>query len=515
MRVAVAVAAARVPAWQRDTIDALRALPGIELAVVDVPDAPRAAAGGFEVRLAGFALETEPVAAGGVLTGHDVVVNFTARALHTDAPHGVWSLRLGERDDATLPFACEVTRGDTTVTIALLRANGDELTSVRSGRFPIPLWYPTLLRLALAEAGRWVVTFVAAVRDGIALPNGEVPAAQPAGRPPTRAHLLAALGLRFVVGMREAFFTVDQWNVGFARGGARSLIAGEPLEVEWLPDPPARSFVADPFVVERDGKRVLFLEDFNYVRDRGVIDALELDAENRVVRRTRALELETHVSYPFPIEIDGELYLVPENCAANEVALYRCVEFPARWERERALLPAIDGVDTTLFAHGGRWWAFCTRHSTGPSVALHAFHAPGPRGPWAPHPLNPIVVDAACARPAGAPFVLDGVLYRTGQDCSQTYGGAVTIARVDELSLNAYRETIVRRIAPPPGRFADGFHTISFAGDALVVDGKRTYRDLRNAGRALRALGSRIKRAVQRSQSHRRHAPQAPSETIR
>jgi hypothetical protein len=509
VKVAVAVDAARVPRWQRDAIEALRALDGIEVGIVDIRGA---APNAFEARLGGPALESAPLAADSDgLRDAAVILNFTASALAADAPHGVWSFRLGEAAGGGLPFAREVARGDATVEIALVRRRAGEVALLRSGRFAIPLWFPTLLRLALAEAGRWPATFVAALRDGIELRASSLPApAPPPERGTNRVRLLAALALRFAGGMRDAFFTVDQWNVGFARGGPRALLEGAPLDVTWLPDPPRRSFVADPFVVERAGMRVLFLEDFNYVRDRGVIDALVLDAENRVVRRARALDLPVHLSYPFPVEIDGELYLMPESCGANEVALYRCVAFPDRWERESAVLPGFDGVDTTLFEHEGRWWAFCTRSSSGPSLALHAFHASAPRGPWQPHRLNPIVVDVASARPAGPLFVLDGVLYRTGQDCSRTYGGSIALVRIDELSPDEYRETLVRRIAPPPGRFADGFHTISFAGDTLVVDGKRTYRDIRNIGRALRALRTRIGRALNRSRSHRAPTAQAP-----
>jgi hypothetical protein len=507
VKVAVALGAARVPRWQRDAVAALRAQRGIELAVVDVPNAEAPARGSFEARLGGPALLPAPLAPDTTsLNGHDLVVNLTSRALEADAPHGVWSFQLGETGDTTLPFAREVANGAATAEIALIRRRGAQSDVLRSGRFPVPMWYPTLLRLALAEAGTWPATFAAALRDGAEL-RGERAVPPQTGRPPWRARLLAALGVRFVRGMRDAFFMVDKWNVGFAAGGPRALLDGTVLDVQWLPDPPPRTFVADPFVIVRDGRRVLFLEDFDYDRDRGVIDALELDAQNRVIRRTRALDVGTHLSYPFPLEIDGELYLVPENCAAREVALYRCVAFPDRWEREGALFTAFDGVDTTFFAHGGRAWAFCTRQSTGPSVALHAYHAPGPRGPWEPHPLNPIVIDVAGARPAGPPFVVDGVLYRPGQDCSQTYGGAIAIARIDELTPNTYHETFVRRLAPPPGRFADGFHTVSCVGNLLILDGKRTHYDARNVGRALRALRARITRALQRSRSHRLSEP--------
>lgn len=508
MKVAVAATAAQVPGWQRDAIALLRALAGIEVAVVDVAAAAVRPLRGLDARLAGPALATAPLSPSGQrFDGYDLVVNFTATPIAADARYGVWSYALGEAPSA-LPFAREVASGEPTVDIELRSARGENVSVLRRGRFPIPMWYPTLLRLALGEAGRWPATFVAALRDGIALPSESPAEARPRPRrSPGRLRFLAGLARRAVTGMRDAFFTVDQWNVGFANGDARTLLEGRPLDVRWLPSPPDRSFVADPFVVERDGLRVLFLEDFNYVRERGVIDALVLDANDRVVRRSRALDCAVHLSYPYPLELDGELYLVPESCAAGEVALYRCVAFPERWEREAALLPALDGVDTTIFEHEGRWWAFCTRPATGSNVALHAFHADSPRGAWSPHALNPIVVDVSRARPAGPTFRVDGALYRSGQDCTHTYGGAVVLARIDELTPVAYRESVVRRITAPPGRFPHGLHTISFARDTLVVDGKRTYRDPRNIGRAVRAFRGRFARLLAR----RRGSQKAPA----
>ena len=102
------------------------------------------------------------------------------------------------------------------------------------------------------------------------------------------------------------------------------------------------------------------------------------------------------------------------------------------------------------------------------------------RGPWTPHAQNPVVVDVRCARAAGPPFAVDGALYRPGQDCSATYGGAVVIARIDELDPLRYAETIVSRVeAPRTGPYRDGLHTVSVSGDTIVLDGKRRYRDLR------------------------------------
>jgi hypothetical protein len=506
MKVAVCVASSAIPAWQRATIDALHGVDGVSVRVVHVDGPAWRPPNGADRLIAGSALEPGTVAIDGTdLGGDDVILNLGARELQVDAPHGVWSFRVGESNDGALPFAREFQAGAETLEIALVRRLGDEVAALRVGHFGLTFKYSVSVRMALVEAARWPATFLAALVAGhpLTVLEGDYRPSGPALRSAERVRFYAALGARVCTGVIGALTKVDRWNVGFASGGPRALISDQPLAIRWLPEPRPRSFLADPFVVERDGLRVLFAEDFDYVRDRGVIDALILDEDDRVVRRERALDLPRHVSYPFPLEIDGTLYLIPETSSANEIALYRCLRFPDRWERERALIPALDGVDTTLFEHDGRWWAFCTRASRGSCVALHAYHAASPRGPWHPHALNPIVVDVASARPAGPPFVLDGTLYRLGQDCSRTYGGAVVISRIEELTPATYHESFVKRvILGPTERFHDGIHTVSFCGEMLVVDGKNSYRDLRNVPRGLRALfGKRIRHVVNRTKA--------------
>ncbi|MDB5073609.1 MAG: hypothetical protein JWM87_4720, partial [Candidatus Eremiobacteraeota bacterium] len=309
-----------------------------------------------------------------------------------------------------------------------------------------------------------------------------------------RARFAFALARRLGGYAVEKLFARSEWNVGFARTTAAGLVAGEPLHVRWLPAPAPGTFIADPFVLERDGKRVLFVEDYDEARARGTIVALELDDDDRIVRRETIISTASHLSYPYPIEIDGVPYIVPESSAANEVALYRCTEFPWRWERERATFAPADALDTTLFAHGGRWWALCTFASRGSDFALYAFHADSPLGPWQPHALNPVVEDVTRGRPAGAPFQAGDALYRPGQNCARAYGGALTIARIDELTPHAYRETVVRRVdAHGFERYTDGVHTVGVTSRGLVLDGRRALLDF---GRPLRRLWQRLRRRL-------------------
>lgn len=486
MIVAVAVEGERVAAWQRSCIDALRDARGVDVRVVRTGVPPRRPLHRFARGLGGAALAPSTVVpdAGATLDGAAVILDLTSTgAVDTNAPHGVWSFRLDRSDDAVLPFAREIGQGAATVEIALVSRREGGRETLRSGRFGVGASYRATLRLALLEAARWPSTVLAALAAGVQSPPAFDPPRPPSAAllPPLEAVRFAgALGARAASVLRDRFLEVVEWNVGFVEGGPKTLLNGAPLEIRWLPPPAPTTFIADPFFVERDGLRVVFVEEFDYRRDRGIVDALVLDGNGGIARRFRALDIPTHLSYPYPVEIDGELYLVPENSAGREVALYRCVRFPDRWERARAIMPATDAIDTTLFRHDGRWWALCTRVARGENQALFAYHAASIDGPWTAHAMNPVVVDVTSARPAGQPFTVDGVLYRPGQDCSTSYGCGLTIARVDVLTPSEYRETLVRRIQPSrSSRYRDGIHTVNFNGALGVVDGKVVRYDWR------------------------------------
>jgi hypothetical protein len=479
-------------------IEHLRGVPSVELHIVDDPGSPRRSLPRIASWIYGADLRQEALRAdapSSMLDRADVIIDLSHNLITARPLGGIWRFRLDDSDDISLPFAREFAADSLTVDAVLYRHRNGANEELRRGRFGRAGSYAATVRLTLDEVARWPATCLSA------LLQGALPCEAYVDRPRTKP-LRALARFRFllfapawlVFNFLRSILVVNQWNVGFAHGEARELLTGKPLDVHWLPDPAPHTFLADPFLVERDGIRALFVEGFDYGRERGVIDVIVLDADGMPISRERAIDGRTHLSYPFPLEIDGELYLVPENAAANEVTLYRCVQFPTHWERESALFPSFDGVDTTIFPHGDLWWAMCSQYSRGSNASLFAYFAPLPRGPWTPHLLNPIVIDVGRARPAGSPFVVDAQLYRPGQDCSQTYGGAVVISHIDCLTPTEYRETVVARVEPAPAaRYRDGLHTVGIVGQTIIVDGKRTYFDLRYLSRLPGILWTRYK----------------------
>ena len=171
-------------------------------------------------------------------------------------------------------------------------------------------------------------------------------------------------------------------------------------------------YVADPFGVERDGVLHVLFEEFDQRRARGYISHLAIDPGGGVSEATPVLDPGSHASYPFLVEHEGGVFMLPEVAQAGELVFYQAVDFPYSWRPAVTLLPGVPAVDASVVEFDGLWWMFATRLDRGPNQNLFAWHAPTLTGPWTAHAANPVKTDARSARPGGTPFVWGGRLYR-------------------------------------------------------------------------------------------------------
>ena len=264
------------------------------------------------------------------------------------------------------------------------------------------------------------------------------------------------------------------WKVGWRRLSGTDLwdtqsLAGTCWNV--LPNPRGR-FLADPIAIERDDKTILFVEDFDHHRQKGVISALEFYAQGPAGFLPGVLEEPWHLSYPFVIEWEGEVWMIPESWANREVALYRADPFPSRWKREAVLLRDVLAVDSTIVRNEGLYWLFTTVETSAPASSdLYLFSASTILGPWRAHENNPVLSDRRSARSAGKIVERGGRLWRPVQDCSRRYGAAVGLAEITCLNHRQYEQRVRSVLAPCrewPGR---RLHTLSQAGGFEFIDG--------------------------------------------
>ncbi len=256
----------------------------------------------------------------------------------------------------------------------------------------------------------------------------------------------------------------------------------------FLPNPPGH-FLADPFVVTRNDRTVVFVEDYSQSTSKANIVAYELTATDpggpaNTRRLGIALEEPFHLSFPYLFTYDGELYMCPETQQQREVRIYRCLDFPLRWELATIVMRDVDMVDTMLFEHDGRWWMLTNMVPGGATgslndcyAELHAFHADSPFATsWTPHPLNPLIVDSERARNGGLLYD-KGQLFRVAQRYGyDRYGAGATVFRIDELSTTVWRETPITTLTPDFHKGLTGTHHLHSNGQWTVLDYSRYER---------------------------------------
>jgi hypothetical protein len=196
--------------------------------------------------------------------------------------------------------------------------------------------------------------------------------------------------------------------------------------------------------------------------------------------------------------------MAPEASMSGAVSIYRCVEFPARWECAGRLVTGIEAADATIFQHAGRFWmTSVVRDGVGgysDTLAIH--HAPDLLGPWEEHAQRPALIDSRFARPAGAVVDYNGALLRPVQDCSTGYGKRLVIMRVDALDEENFSQTPVKVIAPGRAWPGNRLHTLNRCGRLECIDGAIfTPKNMALRRQAHRFIDDRMIRAAEPSEN--------------
>lgn len=271
----------------------------------------------------------------------------------------------------------------------------------------------------------------------------------------------------------KKLFWKEQWFV--VAGTGKSLLPDPATGKKWVLEPPSDRFWADPFPVICDGRKWILIEELPFSTMQGHLAAIELFEDGSHGDAQTIMAHARHLSYPFVFEWNSELYMVPESGSANNVVLWKCLQFPNKWTEVATLLADVRAADTTLVHNADGWWMFVAIAGQNACIhdELHLYFAETPLGPWQEHPGNPIKSDARNARPAGNLFELEGVLYRPAQDCGSEYGKATVINRIDRLDTWNFSETPVARLDPGWRSDCLRTHTLSRFDNLWAIDGYR------------------------------------------
>jgi hypothetical protein len=266
----------------------------------------------------------------------------------------------------------------------------------------------------------------------------------------------------------------DQWRMLVYRDRAEDR-----LDVPWaLLAPGANAFWADPFLVPHDRGVSVFFEELPFDTGKGRISVIDIDTEGKFGEPAVVLDKPWHLSYPFVFEWEGKRYMIPESAANETVDLYECTGFPQHWRHVTTLISGVRLADASLVRWQGRWWMFAAHGQIGASNydELHLYWADDLLGPWCPHPLNPVKMDAGSSRPAGAMVVDGDRIIRPTQDCRNRYGDGVVFQEVVVLDTTRFQERARHRLLPGGLAPGEAFHTYNRAGHYSVIDAARSIR---------------------------------------
>lgn len=257
-------------------------------------------------------------------------------------------------------------------------------------------------------------------------------------------------------------FRPETWKIGIVNQPIADVVEqGVRSKPKWVKAKHAFEYLADPFSINYNGKNILLAELYSYEDQKGRI-------VNTETNETFASS-KHHSSFPYPISIEGTQYLLPESSESQNCSLYR--------------LPGNDSVitlveepliDPVLYSHDGKWWLFAHHLNHQNNAALFIYYSDDVHKKFIPHSLNPVKTDIRNSRSAGPILNINGRLLRPAQDSSRTYGSAIVVNEILELTPHTFREREYSRIEPHRSwDYNKGIHTISpFGPDQTLIDVK-------------------------------------------
>jgi hypothetical protein len=267
----------------------------------------------------------------------------------------------------------------------------------------------------------------------------------------------------------------DVWTLYTGKGCIDGFDPTQSVEIP----PVAGGIKADPFLFQHDGECYLFYEAYAADDPKAHIavgrfhgDTLELLGP--------ALVGEDDLSYPFVFRDGEDIFMMPETHKSRRVEIWRCVDFPMKWELYSTALEGLSAADSILTQHAGKWWLFTSIsdfHSYEDHCSeLYVFEVDGPKlNRVTSHKRNPVVMGSAVARNAGRIFERDGRLYRPSQRSAHgIFGYGLNIMEIEQLDIENYAETCIRTIEPDFKTGVLGCHHFDAAGGRFVLDARLT-----------------------------------------
>ncbi len=261
-----------------------------------------------------------------------------------------------------------------------------------------------------------------------------------------------------------ALYYREWWNIAICEIG-KDLT---PQNIHWVKPTYNDRWFADPFIIdETEENYIVLVEEYIVPEHKGRLARLTINKENyQIINNETILDLPTHLSFPNYIEVDGKLYIYPENSKSGSLWYYM---YDKRLEDGRLMLnqPLTDAV---IFKYADSYYLLATQLVTCNGNICEVYKSTSPLTDY--KLVQKIEFPDNIARSAGNIFEYEGKLIRPAQICNNAYGEGLSF---QELRIIDGRIELreVKKTFPLTKDYPDGFHTYNVYGKKVIIDGYR------------------------------------------
>lgn len=232
-------------------------------------------------------------------------------------------------------------------------------------------------------------------------------------------------------------------------------------------------WAADPFPIEVNGTLYIFAELFEYSKVKGAIGYTKKTDEG-FTKWKIIIDESYHLSFPNVFQIENTFYMCPEAHESGEVYLYKCIDFPEKWIKDRVIFKNNQAVDTIFVKDGVEVfgitciWERLNKHT------LKLFRVRDGNCEFSDNKSD--ILPYYLSRPAGKIFY-DKTLKKklaVAQICKPAYGSGLIFKKYN-IDWPYYSEEEYKRVLPKDVKYDikhryDGIHTFNATEHYIVID---------------------------------------------
>lgn len=260
-------------------------------------------------------------------------------------------------------------------------------------------------------------------------------------------------------------YVYQDWNIAIAeRNDDLSL-----KNIRWMKHSYNDRWFADPFIIDdTEDDYIILVEEYMHTTRLGRLARLTVSKKDcALLKNETILDMKTHLSFPNPIMVNGDIYIYPENGASGNTKYYAY----GKELKLEGVLSEHPLADATITKIKGQYYIFATLGEECNGNNLRVYKSNAPLSGYTE--CQQIRFHDNTARRAGNVFEWNGQLISPAQVCNNDYGEGVSLQVLEENDGQTSLKEI-KRMMPPTKDYPEGFHTYNvYKDNVVVIDGYR------------------------------------------